>query len=128
MFLRGPRAFLRRPFLSFWPSVYDHVHGCHCGPNSDHWSDSDRLSKMVRFLTDYLLQELRYSHFKFVWRITPVLKKKKIQFLLAEINIIRYMKLVKTELLSSKLVQFSKQNSNGNIWASVKDNPSNAER
>ena len=60
---------------------------------------------------------------KFVVRTTPILKEK-IQFLPAEINIIRYMKRVKTEFLSSKLVRFSKQISNANISAPVRDNPS----
>ena len=72
---------------------------------------------------DYLLQEPRYLHLKFVWRITRILKKK-MQFLPAEINIIRYMKRVKTEFLSSKLVRYSKQISNANISAPVRDNPS----
>ena len=35
----------------------------------------------------------------------------------ADINIIRYMKRVKTEYFSSKLVRFSKQISNANILA-----------
>ena len=41
----------------------------------------------------------------------------------AKINIIRYMKWVKTEFFSSKLVWFSKQISNANISAPVRDNP-----
>ena len=32
----------------------------------------------VKILMDYLLQEPRYSHVKFVWRIASILKKKKI--------------------------------------------------
>ena len=42
----------------------------------------------------------------------------------ADINIIRYLKRVKTECFSSKLVRFSKQISNANILAPVRDNPS----
>ena len=43
----------------------------------------------------------------------------------AEINIIRYMKRVKTEFFSSKLVRFFQQISNVNISAPpVRDNPS----
>ena len=42
----------------------------------------------------------------------------------AEINIIRYMKRVKTDFFASKLVQFSKQISKVNILAPVRDNPS----
>ena len=41
----------------------------------------------------------------------------------AEINIIRYMKRVKTDFFASKLVQFSKQISKVNILAPVRDNP-----
>ena len=36
----------------------------------------------AKILIDYLLQEPKYSHLKFVWRITSILKKK-IQFWLA---------------------------------------------
>ena len=43
----------------------------------------------------------------------------------AEIKIIRYMKRVKTEFLSSKSVRFSKQISNAHISAPVRDIPSN---
>ena len=43
----------------------------------------------------------------------------------AEVKIIRYMKRVKIEFLPSKLVRFSKKNSNANISAPRKDNPSN---
>ena len=122
-------------------------HGCHCGPNSDHWSDSDHLSKMVRFLVriwhlvwifnswcsclalsenfDGLgLTRAKFFSFKICLENYTNLEGKKIQFLLAEIDIIRYMKWVKTELLSSKFVQFSKQISNANILALVRDNPS----
>ena len=72
---------------------------------------------------DYVLQELRYSHLKFVKGIAPILKKK-IQFWRGKITIVRYMKHMKTEPLSSKLVRFSKQISNVNILALVGDNPS----
>ena len=41
----------------------------------------------------------------------------------AETNIIRYMKRVKTEFFSSKCVWFSKQISNVNILAPIRDNP-----
>ena len=41
-----------------------------------------------------------------------------------DINIIRYMKRDKTEYFSSKLVRFSKQISNANISAPVRDNSS----
>ena len=42
----------------------------------------------------------------------------------AEINIIRYLKRVKTELFSSKSVRFSKQISYSHISAPIRDNPS----
>ena len=44
---------------------------------------------------------------------SPLIHAHKVQDR-AEINIIRYMKRVKTEFLSSKLVEFSKQISNAN--------------
>ena len=42
------KKFIAKVFLA--PAPAKDVHGCHCGPNSDHWSDSDHLSQMVRFL------------------------------------------------------------------------------
>ena len=86
-------------------------HGCHCGPNSDHWSDSDHLSQMVRFLVQ-------------IWLLVRIFNRWYSCLALSENNIIRYMKRVKTEFLSSKLVRYSKQISNANISAPVRDNPS----
>ena len=52
------------------------------------------------------------------WRIAPIWRK---QF---NFKFFKYMKWVKTEFLSSKLVRFSKQISNVNILALLNDNPS----